>query len=136
MEQIRVNATLTNAMDEILVRRNESPESALRKVDVYAIADESSVRSMIPESIRSGLGVLKRRVCRAELGNGQWELVELVSPIVFDVMGRDTIDEAIVYGDEVVIGRTVINKLDLFADCVNRRLIPNPAHPDQPVSKV
>jgi len=38
--------------------------------------------------------------------------------------------------NEVLIGQTVLEKLDLMADCVNRRLVPNPAHPDQPVSKV
>jgi hypothetical protein len=30
----------------------------------------------------------------------------------------------------------LLEKLDLLADCANRRLIPNPAHPDQPVTKV
>jgi hypothetical protein len=37
---------------------------------------------------------------------------------------------------EVLIGQTVLEKLDLLADSANRRLVPNPAHPDQPVSKV
>ena len=41
-----------------------------------------------------------------------------------------------VLGDEVLIGQTVLEKLDLLPDCTNHRLIPNPAHPDQPVSKV
>jgi hypothetical protein len=54
----------------------------------------------------------------------------------FDVMGRDTLEEALVLGDEVLIGQTVLEKLDLLADCANRRLVANPAHPDQPVSKV
>ena len=27
-------------------------------------------------------------------------------------------------------------KLDLWVDCMNQRLVPNPAHPDQPVTKV
>ena len=44
--------------------------------------------------------------------------------------------EALVLGDEVLIGQTVLEKLDLLADCVHRRLVPNPAHPDQPVSNV
>jgi hypothetical protein len=52
------------------------------------------------------------------------------------VMGRDTLEEALVLGDEVLIGQTVLEKLDLLADCANRRLVANPAHPDQPVSKV
>ena len=46
------------------------------------------------------------------------------------------IDGKLVLGDEVRIGHTVLGKLDLRPDCANRRLIPNPAHPDQPVSKV
>ncbi len=41
-----------------------------------------------------------------------------------------------VLGHEVVIGHTALEKLDLCVDGVTRRLIPNPAHPDQPVSKV
>jgi hypothetical protein len=36
----------------------------------------------------------------------------------------------------VLIGQTVLEKLDLLADCAGRRLIPNPKHPDQPVSMV
>ena len=39
-------------------------------------------------------------------------------------------------GDEVLIGQTVLEKLDLHADCANGRLLPNPAHPDQPMTKV
>jgi hypothetical protein len=39
-------------------------------------------------------------------------------------------------GEIRVIGQTVLEKLDLLADCTNRRLIPNPAHPNQPVTKV
>jgi hypothetical protein len=41
-----------------------------------------------------------------------------------------------VLGDEVLIGQTVLGKLDLLADGANQRVLPNPAHPDQPVSKV
>ena len=64
------------------------------------------------------------------------EVVAVTEPIVFAVMGRDTLEEALVVGDEVLIGQTVLEKLDLLADCANRRLVANPAHPDQPVSKV
>jgi hypothetical protein len=62
--------------------------------------------------------------------------VALTEPIYFDWQGRETEDAALVLGDEVLIGQTVLEKLDLLADCANHRLIPNPAHPDQPVSKI
>jgi hypothetical protein len=44
--------------------------------------------------------------------------------------------QALVLGDEVLIGQTVLGKLDLLVDCATQQLVPNPAHPDQPVSKV
>lgn len=49
---------------------------------------------------------------------------------------REELKDAMVVGDEVLIGQTALEKLDLFVDYVNQRLVPNPAHPDQPVSKV
>ena len=39
-------------------------------------------------------------------------------------------------GSEVLIGQTVLESLDLLVDCANHRVIPNPAHPDQPVIKI
>jgi len=46
------------------------------------------------------------------------------------------VDDAYVLGDEVLIGQTILEKLDLFVDCAHNRLVPNPAHPDQPVNKL
>jgi hypothetical protein len=68
--------------------------------------------------------------------DGRTETVAVTEPIIFDVKGRDTLQEALVLGDEVLIVQTVLEKLDLLADCANRRVVPNPAHPDQPVTKV
>ena len=82
------------------------------------------------------LGVMSRGHRVAEYADGRKESVAITEPIIFEVMGRDTPEEALVLGDEVLIGQTVLGKLDLQAGCANRRLIPNPAHPDQPVSKV
>ena len=55
--------------------------------------------------------------------------------VIVEIAGRNTLDEAMVLGDEVLIGQTVLEKLDLFVDCDGRRLVPNPAHPDYPVSR-
>lgn len=62
--------------------------------------------------------------------------VGLTEAILIEVAGRETIDEAFVLGNEVLIGQTVLEKLDLLADCANQRLVPNPDHPDQPVTKI
>ena len=51
-------------------------------------------------------------------------------------MGREELEDAMVLGNEVLIGQIALDKLDLVVNCVAQRIIANPAHPDQPVSKV
>ncbi len=56
--------------------------------------------------------------------------------VVIEIYGRSTTEETLVLGNEVLIGQTVLAGLDLAVDCVNRRVVGNPAHPDEPVLKV
>ena len=136
MGEIRVKVMLTNSMDEALHRRKKLKKSAVRRYEADALVDTGAVRSVIPAHVMQALGVLSRGDRVAEYADGRKETVALTEPFIFNVLGRDTSEEALVLGDEVLIGQTVLEKLDLHADCANRRLIPNPAHPDQPVSKV
>ena len=71
-----------------------------------------------------------------ELANGESTTVGLTEPIRFELLGRSTMESAIVLGNEVLLGQTILETTDLLADCANQRLIPNPAHPDGPVLKV
>jgi hypothetical protein len=81
-----------------------------------------------------GLAIRGQRV--VEYADGRKEAEPVTEPLVIDLQGRDTLEEALVLGDEMLIGQTVLEKLDLFVDCQRQRLVPNPAHPDQPVTKV
>lgn len=56
--------------------------------------------------------------------------------MIIELEGRETTEAALVTGDEVLIGQTVLETLDLLVDCKNQRLIPNPAHPDRPVFRI
>jgi clan AA aspartic protease len=136
MGEIRAKVILTNALDEQLFRRKKVKKSAVRRYEADALIDTGAVRSVIPAQVMEKLGVLTRGNRVAEFADGRKETVGVTEPIIFDILGRDTLEEALVLGDEVLIGQTVLEKLDLLADCANRRVIPNPAHPDQPVSKV
>jgi len=136
MGEIRVKVLLTNSADESQHRRKKLKKSAVRRYEADALVDTGAVRSVVPAHVMQALGVLSRGERVAEYADGRKETVAITEAIIFDVMGRDTLEEALVLGDEVLIGQTVLEKLDLLADCANRRLIPNPAHPDQPVSKV
>ena len=56
--------------------------------------------------------------------------------MIFEIMDRQASEEAYILGDEVLIGQTVLEVMDLLVDCKRHCLVPNPAHPDQPVNKV
>lgn len=134
--EIRVKVRLTNLHDETRLRHGQIKKEDVRTYEADALVDTGAVRSVIPSHVLQQLGVGTRGTRVAEYADGRKDTVGISEGILFDILGRDTIEEALVLGDEVLIGQTVLEKLDLLADCANQRLIPNPAHPDQPVSKV
>ena len=136
MGAVRVKAKLTNAVDEDLVQRGILKPEQVRTYEADALVDTGAVRMVLPPHIVARLGLGTRGQRMAEYADGRREAVNVTGPLVVELEGRDTIEEALVLGDEVLIGQTVLEKLDLFVDCQGRRLVPNPAHPDQPVTKV
>jgi clan AA aspartic protease len=136
MGEVRVEVHLTNAVDEALMRRGQLAPDQVRIYDADALVDTGAVRSVLPVHVVQRLGLAIRGQRVAEYADGRREPVGVTEPLLIEISGRDTLEEALVFGDEVIIGQTALEKLDLFVDPVNQRLVPNPAHPDQPVSKV
>jgi clan AA aspartic protease len=136
MGEIRVKAKLTNAIDEGLASAGKLPLDQIRTMEVDAVVDTGAVSSIIPVHVADQLGLVSRRRRIAQLADGRNEVVNMTGPVIFEVMNRDTIEEAMILGNEVLLGQTALEKLDLLADCTNQRLVPNPDHPDQPVLKV
>lgn len=136
MGEVRATVRLVNALDEALARQGKLSVEQIRSYEADALVDIGSVRTVIPVHVLQhlGLGIRGKRI--AEYADGRKDEVGVSEAVIVEVLGRDTMEEALVLGDEVLIGQTVLEKLDLLPDCANRRLIPNPAHPDQPVSKV
>ena len=136
MGEVRTRTLITNAVDEALARRGQIAPEEVRSYEADALVDTGAVRSVLPPHVVEVLGLEVRGQRVAEYADGRKESVGVTEPVIFDIGGRDTSEEALVLGDEVLIGQTVIEKLDLMVDCVNQKLVPNPAHPDQPVTKV
>ncbi|MBI2192642.1 MAG: clan AA aspartic protease [Planctomycetes bacterium] len=136
MGEIRARVRLINAVDEALARRGQISQDHVRHYEAEALVDTGAIRSVIPVHVLQSLGLGVRGQRLAEYADGRKEVVGISEPVIFEVLGRDTLEEALILGDEVLLGQTVLEKLDLLADSANRRLLPNPAHPDQPVSKV
>lgn len=136
MGEVRVRVKLTNAVDEALVRRNQLRSDQVRVYEATALVDTGAVRSVLPPHVAERLGLAVRGQRVAEYTDGRQEIVGVTEPLIIDWEGRDTLEEALVLGDEVILGQTVLEKLDVLADCARQRLVPNPEHPDQPVSKI
>jgi len=132
--EVRVRVKLTNALDEALARRGQLATDQMRVYEAQALVDTGAVRSVLPVQVVQQLGLQIRGQRVAEYADGRRDVVGVTEPLIIEMEHRDTLDEALVLGDEVLIGQTVLEKLDLMVD--TQRLMPNPAHPDQPVSKV
>lgn len=136
MGEVRVQVKLTNAVDEILVNRGLLNPNQLRVCETQALVDTGAVRTVIPMRIVQQLGLKIRGQQIAKYADGREEAVGLTEPVIIELEGRQTTEVTLVTGDEVLIGQTVLETLDLLVDCKNQRLIPNPAHPDYPVLRV
>ena len=136
MGEVRVRANLTSAVDQALVRRGLLADDRVRTYTADALVDTGAVRCVLPQHVvdRLGLQLIGHRV--AEYADGRLESVGLTEPFTLGVLDREELETAMVLGNEVIVGQTALEKLDLLVDCVNHRLVPNPAHPDQPVTKV
>lgn len=136
MGEVRVQVKLTNAGDVTLVRRGLLTSDKVRTYTADALIDTGAVSSVIPIHIVQQLGLELVGKARAEYANGMQEEVEMTEPVSFEIKTRQATEEALVLGDEVLIGQTILERMDLLVDCANRRVIGNPAHPDQPVLKI
>lgn len=133
---IRVRVRLINAADEANARRGTLPRDQVRVYDADALVDTGAVGSVAPVHVIHQLGLMAYDERVVEYADGCKEPVDVTEPAIISIDGRKTAEELLVLGDEVIIGQTVLEKMDLLVDCVNRRVVPNPTHPDQPVTKM
>ena len=134
MGAVRVGVKLTNAIDEGLVSRGLLVPHLLRECETQALVDTGALPLVLPPEIAQQLGMRIRGQQIARYANGFEEPIGVTEPVVVICEGRRTSVEALVVGDEVLIGQVVLELLDLLPDCKNQRLIPNPNNPDYPVA--
>ncbi|MBI3329185.1 MAG: clan AA aspartic protease [Nitrospinae bacterium] len=136
MGEVRATVRLTNAADLALVRRQMMRPAEVRSSEASALIDTGAVSLVLPSFVVERLGLARPFKHVAESADGRREEVDVTEPVLVELLGRHTTEEALVLGDEVIVGQTILEKMDLHVDCRERRLLPNPAHPDQPVIKV
>ena len=133
MGAVRVTVRLSNAADMALVRRNLMRPEEIRVVEADALVDTGAVTFVLPSLVVERLGLVRPFKQVAENADGRRGEVDVTEPVFVELMGRHTVEEALVLGSEVIIGQTILEKTDLFVDCRQKCLLPNPAHTDQSV---
>ncbi|MDQ1316895.1 MAG: hypothetical protein QG588_544 [Candidatus Poribacteria bacterium] len=136
MGEVRAKVKLTNSADIAMLRRNLIQSIQLRSVEADALVDTGAVSLFLPSFVVERLGLARPFKQIAEYADGRRDEVDVTEPVLVELMDRHTNEEALVLGDEVIIGQTILEKMDLHVDCREHRLLPDPAHPDQPVLKV
>ncbi|MDQ3134257.1 MAG: clan AA aspartic protease [Acidobacteriota bacterium] len=136
MGEVRVKAILTNAGDEVLVRRGLLAKEQVRRYEADALVDTGAVTPVLPSFVVQQLGLQIIGQRNAEWGDSSVISVDVAEVVKIDINGRTVTLEPLVTGNEVLLGQMVLEVIDMQVDCLNQRLIPNPAHPDQPVLKL
>lgn len=136
MGEVNVRVRLSNATDADLAERGLMEPDQVRSCEVDALVDTGATKSVIPTDIAQQLGLTIRRQTFGRLADGSRVPVGVSSTVRFEIYDRETLADAYVLGNEVLIGQTVLEPTDLLVDCTNRKVIPNPAHPDGPIFRL
>jgi len=136
MGEVRVKTILRNAGEEFLVRRGKLSAEEVHKYEADALVDTGDVSLILPSFVTRQLGLQLVGKKNAELAPGDIVTLDVTEPVDVHIDGRTLTLEALMTGTEVLIGQMVLEATDLQVDCTNQRVIPNPAHPDQPVLKL
>ena len=138
MGEVRVKIKIINAGDEAMFRRGKLSKEEIRTYETDALVDTGAVPSVLPIDVVQALGLDLIRQELATYANNSSEnvSVSVTEPVTFEILGRRVTEEALVLGDEVLIGQIALERTDLLVDCTNQQVVRNPAHPDQIVMKV
>jgi clan AA aspartic protease len=134
MGEVRVKVKLSNVADQAAVVAGQLSPDQIRNVEADAMVDTGAVRSCIPAPLLERLGIKPYDQVTVELADGRKNEVGIADGVRFEIMHRRSSDDALVLGDEVLIGQTLLEKMDLLVDCTRQRLVP--AHPEGAVNKL
>lgn len=132
--EVRTRVRLFNNADANAAAEGRLLLEKVRVIDVEAMVDTGAVRSCIPASLLERLGIKPYDQVIIELADGRKSNVGIADGVRFEIMQRRSSDDALILGDEVLIGQTLLEKMDLLVDCTHQCLVP--AHPEGPVNKL
>jgi clan AA aspartic protease len=134
MGEVRTKVRLFNNADANAAAEGKLAAEKVRVIEADAMVDTGAVRSCIPASLLQQLGIRPYGHVTVELADGRKSDVSIADGVRFEIMERRSSDDALILGDEVLIGQTLLEKMDLLVDCTRQRLVP--AHQEGPINKL
>src|SRR5215831_3528829 len=136
MGQVQVQVTLTNQREEVMARLGLLAPERVHRYETAALIDIGAVRSVLPPAVADRLGLFRLEHTEAKYANSSVEEVDVTEAFIVDIFGRRMVTTAMVLGEHVLLGVTVLEELDFAVDAARQRLIPNQGPWDQPVFRV
>jgi clan AA aspartic protease len=101
-------------------------------VDITALVDTGALFMCVPQGIAAQLGFdvseVRQRV--VTLADGSAKSVPVIAPVTIHFENRWYTTEALVLGDEPLMGCIPMEAMDVMVDPRTQRLIVNPEHPN------
>jgi clan AA aspartic protease len=112
------------------IRLDNPKEPSGNAVSTQALVDTGALHLCIPEALSRQLNLVAERVRRVTFADGRSVEAPYVGPVRVEAIGRTCFVEAMVFGDEVLLGAIPMDDLDVLIDPARQQLVPrNPRGP-------
>lgn len=132
MGLVHAEIELINAGDLEVARRGIIKSEEVRRITVNALVDSGAYMMVIPEHVRLQLGLETVEHGEAEYANGKIESVPIVGPMVIKFANRRTVADAMVLGNQVLLGSIPMEAMDVIIHPRTQMLVVNPENPTMP----
>ncbi len=107
-----------------------------QQIEINALVDTGATFMCVTEEIALQLGFDTTEVSQQviTLAAGHQRKVSKIAPIEIAFENRSYVTEAVVFGNEPLLGVIPLEAMDLIVDARQQMLIVNPQHPNYPVA--
>ncbi|MCX7110690.1 MAG: clan AA aspartic protease [Proteobacteria bacterium] len=107
-----------------------------QKLNIRALVDTGATFMCVTEEVALQLGFDTTEVSQqvVTLADGHQRKVPKIAPIEIAFENRTYVTEALVLGNECLMGVLPLEAMDLLVDPHTQKLVVNPSHPNYPVA--
>ncbi|MEM8874540.1 MAG: clan AA aspartic protease [Planctomycetota bacterium] len=118
----------------ILLSNAAKPD--LKGLNLEVICDSGAIVTCIPQSVAEQLQLEQVETRVATITDGTSHRVPYVAPVKIQFDNRTSVGGALVFGEQVLLGATAVQDMDLMLDMRNEELIVPPDRPNFAVNPV